>query len=93
MQVGTDANAELLRGALRHAGVRLDHLRQVEGPTGTAIILLQPSGGPRAVPLCPCLKVSESPLGVVHLTGADASRCRGEQHHHRGRRQHGRMGL
>ncbi|BDA46191.1 Ribokinase [Coccomyxa sp. Obi] len=43
-QVGTDANAALLRDALSDAGVRLDHLREVHGPTGTAVILLQPSG-------------------------------------------------
>ena len=42
--MGTDANAALLRGALAEAGVRLDHLRTVDGPCGTAVILLQPSG-------------------------------------------------
>ena len=53
VQVGTDANAELLKDALRGAGVRLDHLRQVEGPSGTAIILLQPSGR-RLATTCHC---------------------------------------
>lgn len=43
-QVGKDANAALLRDALSEAGVRLDHLREVEGPSGTAVVLLQPSG-------------------------------------------------
>lgn len=42
---GTDSNAPLLRAALAGAGVRLDHLGQTEGPSGTAVILLQPSGG------------------------------------------------
>jgi ribokinase len=41
---GTDSNAALLRAALADCGVRLDHLRQTEGPSGTAVILLQPSG-------------------------------------------------
>lgn len=44
MQVGTDANANLLRDFLQHSGVKLDYLREIEGPTGSAIILLQPSG-------------------------------------------------
>ncbi|KAK9906897.1 hypothetical protein WJX75_009892 [Coccomyxa subellipsoidea] len=43
-QVGKDANASLLRDALSDAGVRLDHLKEVNGPSGTAVILLQPSG-------------------------------------------------
>ena len=44
MQVGTDANANLLRDFLHSSGVKLDYLREIEGPTGSAIILLQPSG-------------------------------------------------
>ncbi|CAK0752448.1 hypothetical protein CVIRNUC_002147 [Coccomyxa viridis] len=43
-QVGRDVNAELLKSALSDAGVKLDHLQEVEGPSGTAIILVQPSG-------------------------------------------------
>ncbi|KAK9868378.1 hypothetical protein WJX84_011401 [Apatococcus fuscideae] len=43
-QVGTDANANLLREFLQDSGVQLDYLREIEGPTGSAIILLQPSG-------------------------------------------------
>lgn len=42
--MGTDANADMLRAALCGCGVGLSHLRTVEGPTGTAVILLQPSG-------------------------------------------------
>ena len=44
LQLGTDANASLLKDALTEAGVDLVHLRSVEGPSGTAIILLQQSG-------------------------------------------------
>ena len=43
-QVGSDANADMLRAALTDSGVDLEHLRQIPGPTGTAVILLQPSG-------------------------------------------------
>ncbi|KAK9791827.1 hypothetical protein WJX73_002988 [Symbiochloris irregularis] len=43
-QVGTDVNADLLRSSLEEASVDVSHLRAVEGPTGSAIILLQPSG-------------------------------------------------
>ncbi len=44
IKVGTDANASLLRDALSDAGVHLDHLKEIDGPTGTAVILVQPSG-------------------------------------------------
>ena len=44
LQVGRDANAELLKSSLAEAGVRLDHLRELDGPSGTAVILVQPSG-------------------------------------------------
>ena len=44
MQVGEDANAELLKTSLDDAGVDLTHLRTVKGPSGSAVILLQPSG-------------------------------------------------
>lgn len=44
LQVGEDVNAELLKSSLSEAGVKLDHLREVDGPSGTAIILVQPSG-------------------------------------------------
>ena len=42
--MGRDANAELLKSSLSEAGVKLDHLREVDGPSGTAVILVQPSG-------------------------------------------------
>ncbi|KAI8473299.1 MAG: Ribokinase-like protein [Monoraphidium minutum] len=41
---GTDAYAAPLRDALAGCGVRLDYLGATEGPSGTAVILLQPSG-------------------------------------------------
>lgn len=44
LQIGTDANAAVLKDALLSYGVDLSHLRDVEGSTGTAVILLQPSG-------------------------------------------------
>jgi len=55
LQTGDDANAATLRAALDGCGVKLDHLTATPGPSGTAIILLQPSGGggrgaPRAWP-------------------------------------------
>lgn len=34
----------MLREALDGSGVGIDHLRVVEGPSGTAVILVQPSG-------------------------------------------------
>ena len=44
-QLGGDAYAAPLRQALAEAGVELQHVREVDGAaTGTAIILLQPSG-------------------------------------------------
>jgi len=43
-QVGTDANAQLLRASLAAAGVDLGHLREVPGASGTALIFLQPGG-------------------------------------------------
>lgn len=43
-QVGQDANAAMLKDALTSSGVDLSHLRGVEGPSGTALILLQRSG-------------------------------------------------
>ena len=44
MQVGTDANAQLVRNALSDCGVDISHLREVEGPTGSAIISVDPEG-------------------------------------------------
>jgi ribokinase len=43
-KVGTDSYTAPLRAALAGAGVRLDHLQEVPGPSGTAVILLQASG-------------------------------------------------
>ena len=45
VQVGTDANAQLVRNALSDCGVNISHLREVEGPTGSAIISVDPEGG------------------------------------------------
>lgn len=44
MQVGTDANAQLVRSALSDCGVDISHLREVKGPTGSAIISVDPQG-------------------------------------------------
>ena len=44
LQLGTDTNAQLLRDSLSELGADLTHVREVQGPTGSAVILLQPSG-------------------------------------------------
>ncbi len=44
VQVGQDANSAMLKQALSGCGVDLSHLREVAGPCGTALILLQSSG-------------------------------------------------
>lgn len=43
-QLGTDSNADALHAALQAAGVQLQHVKRVPGPSGTALILLQSSG-------------------------------------------------
>lgn len=43
-QVGDDVNSEMLRHSLEECYVDISHLRTVEGPSGTAVVLLQPSG-------------------------------------------------
>lgn len=43
-QVGDDANAKFLASSLSGCGVNLQHLREVEGPSGTAVIMLQEGG-------------------------------------------------
>jgi sugar/nucleoside kinase (ribokinase family) len=43
-QVGKDGHASLVREALATAGVRLDHMHAVKGPTGHAVVMLQPGG-------------------------------------------------
>lgn len=44
MQVGQDAYAVLVKDALASAGVRLDHVKSVEAPTGHAVVMVQPGG-------------------------------------------------
>ena len=44
MQTGTDQFSNELAQQLRASGCQLDLLKQVEGPTGTAVIMLQPDG-------------------------------------------------
>ena len=44
MQVGTDANSQLLKDSLTKCGVDLSYLREIEGPSGTAMIMVDPSG-------------------------------------------------
>ncbi|KAG0575703.1 hypothetical protein M758_5G026600 [Ceratodon purpureus] len=43
-QVGQDGHASLVKDALASAGVRLDHVTSVKGPTGHAVVMLQPGG-------------------------------------------------
>ena len=43
-QVGTDANSQLLKDSLNECGVDLSYLREIEGPSGTAMIMVDPSG-------------------------------------------------
>ena len=44
MQVGTDANAQLLKDSLIKCGADLSYLREIEGPSGTAMIMVDQSG-------------------------------------------------
>lgn len=53
-------NAELLKSALSEAGVKLDHLKEVDGPSGTAVILVQPSGA-----LCCRSELTLDPFAVI----------------------------
>ncbi|CAM6036804.1 unnamed protein product [Sphagnum compactum] len=43
-QVGEDGHANLVKEALASAGVNLEHLNVVKGPTGHALVMLQPGG-------------------------------------------------
>jgi len=52
VQIGTDANASLLRSSLEAAGAKLQHLKEIPGPSGTAIIILQSNGGSRKTSGC-----------------------------------------
>ena len=78
LQLGSDANAQMLREALTQLGADLSHVRTVEGPTGSAVILLQPSGAAPAAqgPAMACSKPSWR-TGVTWLRTADDS-CAGE---------------
>jgi len=42
--VGTDANARLLKDSLKECGADLSYLKELEGPSGTAMIMVNPSG-------------------------------------------------
>ena len=44
MQTGTDQFSDQLAQQLLASGCQLDLLKQVDGPTGTAVIMLQPNG-------------------------------------------------
>lgn len=44
MQVGEDGHANMVKEALTSAGVHLDHVNSVDGPTGHAVVMLQPGG-------------------------------------------------
>lgn len=58
-QVGTDANAQLLKDSLQKCGVDLRYLREIEGPSGTAMIMVDPSGHLASIQhnhvVCACL--------------------------------------
>jgi len=43
-QVGEDGHANMVKEALTSAGVHLDHVNSVDGPTGHAVVMLQPGG-------------------------------------------------
>ena len=60
-QLGTDSNADALQQALTDAGVQLQHVRRVAGPSGTAVILLQASGGSSAGHVSICLQQVSTP--------------------------------
>ena len=45
-QVGSDTNADFVLGQLRKAGVDCSTVRRMEGPTGTAVVFLEPNGAP-----------------------------------------------
>lgn len=65
--VGSDSYAAPLRQALGDAGVRLDHLAAVPGPSGTAVILLQDGGACEAAHACvgSCLDCLRWPSGQL----------------------------
>ena len=44
MQLGTDANARLLKDSLQECGTDLSYLKELDGPSGTAMIMVDPSG-------------------------------------------------
>ena len=44
IQVAKDGHASPVKDALTSAGVRLDHMNTVKGPTGQAVVMLQPGG-------------------------------------------------
>lgn len=44
VQVGEDGHANMVKEALTSAGVHLDHVNSVDGPTGHAVVMLQPGG-------------------------------------------------
>lgn len=52
-QLGTDSNAESLLQGLESAGVQTQHIQRIQGPSGTAVILLQSSGN-KLQPLLLC---------------------------------------
>lgn len=58
-----------MREALATAGVRLDHLNTVKGPTGHAVVMLQP-GGKNSIVLVQGANVSWPRLedGICRLT-------------------------
>ena len=51
MQTGTDQFSDQLAQQLLASGCQLDLLKQVEGPTGSAVIMLQPNGMHLSLPV------------------------------------------
>ncbi|MEU6377987.1 ribokinase [Streptomyces sp. NPDC046909] len=65
--VGNDAYGTQLRSTLEHSGVDTDHLRTVEGPSGTAHIVVDDEGG-NAIVVIPAANGT-----VDHLAPGDES--------------------
>ncbi|MEU7055681.1 ribokinase [Streptomyces sp. NPDC046197] len=72
--VGNDAFGGRLRSTLEHSGVNTDHLRTVEGPSGTAHIVVDDEGG-NAIVVVPGANGTVDRLGPgdeAHIASADA---------------------
>ena len=105
LKVGQDANSSMLRESLLKCGVDLTYLREVAGPCGTALILLQSSGTCAAIDHlwrsicnswlwgCSCLSVYQYIYIIHHIKGLTLHSFRGKQHCNYGWSQLGQVGL